>query len=142
MAAKVKDAVGQAAVAKGGETIRDAPVAKITSALLDFAIKSRSSDIHVEPLEDHTRVRYRIDGILYEKLVLPASIHDSVVSRIKILSDLKIDEKRIPQDGRFNYKAEGGEVDIRVSTLRQLVSRLSTTHLATVLELAAVKAIA
>ncbi|KKU91886.1 MAG: General secretory pathway protein E [Microgenomates group bacterium GW2011_GWA1_48_10] len=117
VAAKVKDAVGQAAVAKGGETIRDAPVAKITSALLDFAIKSRSSDIHVEPLEDHTRVRYRIDGILYEKLVLPASIHDSVVSRIKILSDLKIDEKRIPQDGRFNYKAEGGEVDIRVSTL-------------------------
>ncbi|MCL4397475.1 Flp pilus assembly complex ATPase component TadA [Patescibacteria group bacterium] len=97
--------------------IRDAPVAKIASSLLDFAIKSRASDIHIEPLETHTRVRYRIDGILYEKLVLPSRIHDALVSRIKIMSELKIDEKRVPQDGRFNYKSGGNEVDVRVSTL-------------------------
>lgn len=103
--------------AKSGEVIRDAPVAKITASLLEFAIKSRASDVHIEPLEGQTRVRYRIDGILYEKLVLPSRIHDSVVSRIKILSNLKIDEKRIPQDGRFNFKSDGSEVDIRVSTL-------------------------
>ena len=97
--------------------IRDAPVAKIISSLLDFAIKSRASDIHIEPMETHTRIRYRIDGILYEKLVLPMRIHDALVSRVKIMSELKIDEKRIPQDGRFNYKSGGSEVDVRVSTL-------------------------
>lgn len=97
--------------------IRDAPVAKIVTDLLEFATKARASDIHIEPLEDHTRVRYRIDGILNEKLVLPTKIHDSLVSRIKIMSDLKIDEKRLPQDGRFNYKGENVEVDVRVSTL-------------------------
>lgn len=104
-------------LSKSGDVIRDAPVAKITTSLLDFAVKSRASDIHIEPVGDSTRVRYRIDGILYEKLVLPAKIHDSVVSRIKIMSNLKIDEKRIPQDGRFNYKADNMEVDLRVSTL-------------------------
>lgn len=102
---------------RNSEVIRDAPVAKITSSMLEFAIKSRASDIHIEPLETQTRVRYRIDGILYEKLILPSRIHDSVISRIKILSNLKIDEKRVPQDGRFNFKSEGAEVDIRVSTL-------------------------
>lgn len=97
--------------------IRDAPVAKIASSLLDFAMKARASDIHVEPLETHTRIRYRIDGILYEKLILPSRIHDALVSRVKIMSELKIDEKRVPQDGRFNYKSDGSEVDVRVSTL-------------------------
>ena len=95
----------------------DQGISKIVSALLEFAIKSRASDIHVEPLEDKTRIRYRIDGILYEKLTLPVKIHDSVVARIKILSELKIDEKRIPQDGRFNFKINEEEVDLRVSTL-------------------------
>lgn len=97
--------------------IRDAPVAKIASSLMEFAIRSRASDIHVEPLEGHTRIRYRIDGILYEKLILPSRIHDSLVSRIKIMSNLKIDEKRTPQDGRFNFKMNDAEVDVRVSTL-------------------------
>lgn len=111
------DSAGTTDISKVGEIIRDAPVAKIISSLLDFAIKARASDIHIEPLEDRTRIRYRIDGILYEKLVLPIRIHESLVSRVKILSDLKIDEKRTPQDGRFNYKIERAEVDIRVSTL-------------------------
>ncbi|KKT76850.1 MAG: General secretory pathway protein E [Candidatus Nomurabacteria bacterium GW2011_GWA1_46_11] len=100
-----------------GELIKEAPIAKIVTTILEFAMRSRSSDVHIEPLEGRTRVRYRIDGILHEKLVLPRRIHDALVSRIKILSDMKIDEKRIPQDGRFNFKTETEEVDLRVSTL-------------------------
>lgn len=99
------------------EVIREAPVSKIVSQLLEYGIKSRASDCHIEPLEDKTRVRYRIDGILHEKLVLPKKVHDAVISRVKILSGMKIDEKRIPQDGRFNFRAAGQEVDLRVSTL-------------------------
>lgn len=99
------------------EIIREAPVAKIVSTVLEYAIKARASDVHIEPMEDKTRVRYRIDGILHEKLSLPKRIHESLISRIKILSDLKIDEKRLPQDGRFNFRAGGEEVDLRISTL-------------------------
>lgn len=100
-----------------GEVIREAPVAKIVSTLLEFGIKTRASDIHIEPQEDKTRIRYRIDGILHEKLILPKKVHDAVVSRIKILAKLKIDEKRLPQDGRFNFKMGGEDVDLRISTL-------------------------
>lgn len=99
------------------ETIRQAPITKIVETLVSFAIKARASDIHIEPLEDRTRVRYRIDGILMEKLILPKNVHEAVVSRIKILSGLKIDEKRLPQDGRFNFATQEQEVDLRVSTL-------------------------
>lgn len=102
---------------KLGEIIKEAPIAKIVSTLLEFAVKNRVSDIHIEPQEGKTRVRYRIDGILHEKLALPKSVHAAVISRIKILSDMKIDEKRIPQDGRFNFRMGIEEVDLRVSTL-------------------------
>lgn len=105
------------AVEAGTTAIHEAPVAKIVSTLLEFSIKSRASDIHIEPLEEKTQVRYRIDGILQEKLSLPKSIHDAVISRIKILSGMKIDERRIPQDGRFTFKLGEEEVDLRVSTL-------------------------
>lgn len=101
----------------GSGVIREAPIAKIVSTILEFAMKARASDIHIEPLEEKTRVRYRIDGIMYEKLVLPKNVHDSVISRIKILSRMKIDEKRVPQDGRFNFVAGDEEVDLRVSSL-------------------------
>ena len=97
--------------------IREEKIAEIVSHLLEFAIKSRSSDIHIEPQEKSTRVRYRIDGILQEKLTTPKDLHEALISRIKILAGMKIDEKRIPQDGRFNIKAAGEEVDLRVSTL-------------------------
>lgn len=100
-----------------GEIIKEAPIAKIVSTLLEFATKNRVSDIHVEPQEGKTRVRYRIDGILHEKLALPKSLQAALVSRIKILSDMKIDEKRVPQDGRFNFRMGNEEVDLRVSTL-------------------------
>ncbi len=100
-----------------GGTIRQAPINKIVQTILSFAIKSRASDIHIEPQENRTRVRYRIDGILYEKLILPRSVHDAVVSRIKILANLKIDEKRVPQDGRFDFNDGEHDIDLRVSTL-------------------------
>lgn len=104
-------------VAKLSEVIRSEPIVKIVTTVLEFALKYRASDIHIEPEEGKTRIRYRIDGILHEKLILPNSVHNALVSRIKVLTGLKIDEKRIPQDGRFNFKADNQEVDLRVSTL-------------------------
>jgi type IV pilus assembly protein PilB len=95
----------------------EAPVAKIVSTILEYAIKSRASDIHIEPQEENVRIRYRIDGILQEKYLLPRNVHDAVISRIKILASLKIDEKRVPQDGRFFFSVDGNDVDLRVSTL-------------------------
>ncbi len=97
--------------------VKEAPITKIVNIILDFSIKSRSSDIHIEPSAYRTRVRYRIDGILHEKLSLPREIHEALVSRIKILSGMKIDEKRISQDGRFSYRFGDEEIDLRVSTL-------------------------
>ena len=98
------------------EVIKEAPIAKIVSTILEYAIKSKASDVHLEPQEDRVRVRYRIDGILYERLSLPSVVKEAALSRIKILSDMKIDEHRIPQDGRFNFKFGDEEVDLRVST--------------------------
>jgi len=100
-----------------GGLIRQERISEVVSHILDFAVRARASDIHVEPLERSTRVRYRIDGILQERLTIPSELHDSLISRIKILSGMKIDEKRIPQDGRFNFKNADQEVDLRVSTL-------------------------
>lgn len=97
--------------------IREERVAEIVSHILTFAVKARASDIHLEPQEAATRVRYRIDGILQEKLTIPSGLHDAIVSRIKILSGLKIDEKRVPQDGRFAFRTESKEIDLRISTL-------------------------
>ncbi|MBD3250199.1 MAG: hypothetical protein GF381_01330 [Candidatus Pacebacteria bacterium] len=100
-----------------GGLVRAAPINKIVNTILDYAIQSRASDVHIEPQVEKTRVRYRIDGILMEKLILPKKVHDAVVSRIKILADLKIDEKRVPQDGRFDYSSTSSEIDLRVSTV-------------------------
>jgi len=97
--------------------IRQAPIAKIVEQILGFAVGSGASDIHIEPQANRIRVRYRIDGILVEKLILPRNVLDSLVSRIKILSRLKIDEKRVPQDGRFGFSSDKGDVDLRISTL-------------------------
>ena len=111
-----KEEVKTFAAVKGG-FIREEKIAEIVSQILDFAIKSRASDVHIEPQEKVTRVRYRIDGILQEKLTIPKELHDSLISRIKILSAMKIDERRLPQDGRFNFKGEVEEVDLRISSL-------------------------
>ena len=97
--------------------LRDAPVAKIVEVILRNAIEGLASDIHIEPLEDSVRVRYRQDGILHNSLVLPKKIGPAIVSRVKILSNLKIDEKRKPQDGRFRVIEKGKQIDLRVSSL-------------------------
>lgn len=99
------------------QIIKEAPIAKIVSTILEYAVTSRASDIHIEPQEDRVRVRYRIDGILYDRLSLPKVVQEAVISRIKILSEMKIDEHRIPQDGRFNFKIDEKEVDLRISVL-------------------------
>lgn len=99
------------------QIILEAPIAKIVTTILEYAVTSRSSDVHIEPQDDRLRVRYRIDGILYDKLSLPVKVRDSLISRIKILSEMKIDEHRAPQDGRFAFKTADNEVDLRVSTI-------------------------
>lgn len=98
-------------------TIQEAPVAKIVEVILRNAIEGDASDVHIEPLEDNIRVRYRLDGILHNSLILPKKIGPAIVSRIKILSNLKIDERRKPQDGRFRITESKKQIDLRVSTL-------------------------
>ena len=95
----------------------DSPVAKTVNLLTEYAVKSGASDIHIEPREDNVIVRYRVDGILREANKLPKKVHGAVVSRIKILSNLKIDERRVPQDGRFKIQINGALYALRVSTL-------------------------
>lgn len=95
----------------------DVPVVRIVDTLLDHAIFESASDIHIEPTEKDTIVRYRIDGILREVMSLPKKIQSGVIARIKILSNLKIDEHRLPQDGRFKIESEGQRVAFRVSIL-------------------------
>lgn len=97
--------------------LRNAPVARIVNAILQYAVTSDSSDIHIEPMETKLRVRFRIHGVMTERLVLPKNLSSAVSSRIKILSNLKIDEKRLPQDGRFQIKVNASKIDIRVSVM-------------------------
>ncbi len=96
---------------------REAPVIKITNMILEDSVKQKSSDVLVEPFDKRLRIRYRIDGILQEQKAPPKSMHPSIVSRIKVMSDLNIAEHRLPQDGRFKVKMSGREVDFRVSIL-------------------------
>jgi len=97
--------------------IEEAPIIKIVEVILTNAIEANASDIHIEPSEKDVRVRYRIDGILHTSLMLPKSVQPSIVARIKILSNLKIDESRLPQDGRFHMEVGKKAVDLRVSIL-------------------------
>ena len=99
----------------------EAPISKIVDVVLRHAIEGRASDIHVEPTEDDLRVRYRIDGVLHSSLILPKTVHAAIVSRIKILSNLKIDEQRLPQDGRFHINLDGKPIDFRVSTFPTVI---------------------
>ncbi|MDZ4247993.1 MAG: ATPase, T2SS/T4P/T4SS family, partial [Patescibacteria group bacterium] len=96
--------------------VSDAPIAKAIAAILKYAVKTNASDIHIEPTEKEIKVRYRLDGMLQNTLNLPRRTLPALVSRIKILSNLKIDESRVPQDGRFSSKFENREIDFRVST--------------------------
>jgi type IV pilus assembly protein PilB len=98
------------------DIIKEAPVAKIVEVVLRNAIEGLASDIHIEPMEDSLRVRYRLDGVLHNSLMLPKKIGPAIISRIKILSNLKIDERRKPQDGRFRILEKGKQIDFRVSS--------------------------
>ncbi len=95
----------------------DSPIAKTVNLLLEYAIRSNASDIHIEPRDEYIQVRYRIDGVLQEVNKLPRNVMAALVSRIKILSNLKIDERRVPQDGRFKISVAGKSYALRVSTL-------------------------
>lgn len=97
--------------------VEEAPVTKVVAVMIRHAIEGHSSDIHIEPTEKEVRVRYRIDGKLHTTLVLPLKVHAAIVSRIKILSNLKIDESRLPQDGRFSATVDSRAYDFRVSTM-------------------------
>ena len=95
----------------------DAPIIKLVNHILTRAVRSGASDIHIEPYEHKLKVRFRLDGILYDFLTLPRKIHAHMVSRVKIMAGLNIAEKRLPQDGRIEIKIGNREVDLRVSTL-------------------------
>lgn len=116
---KIQEAIDEQE--KGEETgsfiKEDAPVIKIVATILRYAVEGRASDIHIERTEKQVKVRYRVDGILHTSLTLPGKIHSAIVARIKVLSAMRLDEKRKPQDGRFAAKISGRKVDFRVSTL-------------------------
>jgi len=99
------------------EIVKSGHVPKIVAALINFACQKRATDIHVQPYEKELLIRYRVDGLLRDMIHIPKDLQPAIVSRIKILAKLKIDEQRIPQDGRFDLKFRGREVDVRVSTL-------------------------
>ena len=115
-AAQVSQAEQKAEEANDVKTIvQDSPISQALSKILEYAIKSRASDIHIEPLENSLKIRVRVDGVLREIMQLPKSIEPALVSRVKILSELKIDEHRIPQDGQFTVKIANKEVDLRIA---------------------------
>ncbi|OGZ08367.1 MAG: hypothetical protein A3C93_02780 [Candidatus Lloydbacteria bacterium RIFCSPHIGHO2_02_FULL_54_17] len=99
-----------------GKIVEDAPVTKIVAVILRHAVDGNASDVHIEHMGTEVRVRFRVDGVMYPSLVLPAAIHGAVLARIKILAQMRLDEKRKPQDGRFSAHMDGKKVDFRVST--------------------------
>src|SRR3989344_3358092 len=112
-----KPTLGMAEGVKEGMLVEEAPVTKMVAVIIKHATEGLASDIHIEPSKDKLRVRFRVDGVLYTSLLLPIKMHEAIVSRMKILTNMKLDEKRKPQDGRFSAKIENREIDFRVSTL-------------------------
>lgn len=96
---------------------QEAPISKVVAVILKHAVEGRASDIHIEPMENEVRVRYRVDGVMFTSLVLAKKIAPAIAARVKVLSDLKLDEQRKPQDGRFHMDIGGRGIDFRVSTL-------------------------
>jgi type IV pilus assembly protein PilB len=104
------EAVGDA------DVVEEAPVTKIVATIIRYATEGKASDVHIEHMDKEVRVRFRVDGELFTSLKLPVNVHSAVVARIKILSKLRLDEKRKPQDGRFSAHIDGRKIDFRVST--------------------------
>lgn len=101
---------------KDATIVEDAPVTKIVAEVLEHAAQQNASDIHIEPQRENLRVRFRVDGVLNTSLVLPMKVHSAVIARVKILCNMRLDEKRKPQDGRFSATIEDRKIDFRVST--------------------------
>src|SRR3989344_7665923 len=101
---------------EGAAFVEEAPITKIVAVILRHATEGRASDVHIEPERDKLRVRFRVDGVLHTSLSLPAHVHEPILSRIKIMTNMQLDEKRKPQDGRFSTRIDNREIDFRVST--------------------------
>ncbi|MCD6435512.1 MAG: type II/IV secretion system protein, partial [Clostridiales bacterium] len=113
----MKEQEEETALGEEGGLIKDAPISKIVSVIIQHGVEAGASDIHIEPTEENVKVRYRIDGLLQTSLLLPAYLASAVVSRVKVLANMKLDETRIPQDGRIRVKVSNKKIDLRVSTL-------------------------
>ena len=111
----VADKEAEKADMLAASTSQDSPISKLLSSILEYAASNRASDVHMEPNEAMLKIRCRIDGVLREIMKLPKSTEPPLISRIKILSNLKIDEHRIPQDGQFTVTAAGREIDLRIA---------------------------
>lgn len=96
--------------------VEEAPITKIVAVILRHAVEGKASDVHIEPEKDELRIRFRVDGVLHTSLLLPLKVHEAIAARVKILTNMLLDEKRKPQDGRFSARIEGRDVDFRVST--------------------------
>lgn len=112
-----REDTGENQTVSEADVSEDSPIAQTINLLLEYAIRSSASDVHIEPREEYVQVRYRIDGVLKEVNRLPRNVLGALVSRVKILANLKIDERRVPQDGRFKIKVAGKQYALRVSTL-------------------------
>ena len=99
------------------DDISDAPIIKLVNHIISQSVKARASDIHIEPYQDSFKVRYRVDGILYDLLSPPKWVQPALISRIKVMAKMNIAEKRLPQDGRLDVKIGNQEIDVRVSTI-------------------------
>ncbi len=108
--------LARSAISKEKNIQEDAPAIKIVSTVLRYAIDGKASDVHIEPMTNGVRVRYRVDGELHTSVVLPLTTHRAIVARIKVLSSIRLDERRKPQDGRFSATIDGRQIDFRVST--------------------------
>ena len=113
---ELKEIPERATVAEMERLVEEAPVSRAVAVILRYAVEGKASDIHIEPQEDRLRIRFRLLGFLHSSIFLPLRFHRVIVSRIKVLSNLKLDETRVPQDGRFSTKVESRNIDFRVST--------------------------
>ena len=112
-----KEREGEVSRRLTAEIVAQTPIARAVELMIRQAVMDRASDIHLEPQETHLRVRYRIDGVLHDAMTLPLRVHASLLSRIKVLANLNIAERRRPQDGQFSVKVDNRTVDIRVATI-------------------------
>jgi general secretion pathway protein E len=111
------------------QLVSQTPVVRSIELMLAQAVKDKASDIHLEPQEDHLRVRYRIDGVLHDAMRLPLRVHAPLISRIKVLANLNIAERRRPQDGQFSYTVEGNSVDFRVATINTIYGEMAVLRI-------------